>query len=490
MCAQWSDFKKGLRKEIQVAVESDTMLVAHYNAINFSFIVTTNESHGSDIYREESVPEEKNRDEIWRTTERFWERLRKKNKSLKAIFREPFLASLRHPASHHTPDQTEQISDTIIGASATTQNSSPKSMLERINDARGKGDFELASLLLAMFQEENNDASDSTMQAERDALQKSLEREKALLRRLYDYALAYEQDENWQMAAAVYENLLVLGEFKDARTRLLAVLPRLKIASNSIDLQKKYKEGLIALQAQDWLIAMVAFENIIEIDPNYRNAYTRLKEAQAALAEDDESEGKLYSNGHTKPGIEENRPDIKSSNDFILNRSTPPASDLEALYDQALQYINRQDWRRAYHILNILESENPSFKSTIHLRQLVEKNLAAKGNEFSNYWIFGLMSAIVLLVGFSGFSPMFRAGLFALVGQHQRAVHIYEKLLFENPAQVRIYQKLGVLYLKIGLQDGNAIRVFTMIKRLNLRSSYRQKMDEQLESLLANHVNN
>ncbi|MFQ5630830.1 MAG: hypothetical protein ACE5I1_18825, partial [bacterium] len=352
--AQWSAFKKGLQKDIQVAVENDTMLVAHHNAINFSFIVTTKETPSSDIYLENPFAAQKDEPEIWRTTERFWGRLHKKNRGIKTIFTKPFLANLRHPSSISIPDKPAQLSGT--DASISTPVAPPKSLLERINEAREKGDLELASLLLVMFQEENNASSDSAKQAAHDELQKKLGQEKALLKKLYDYALAYEQDEDWEMAAAVYENLLALGDYKDARSRLLAVLPRLQQALDRIKLQNKYQEGLAALEAQDWIGARGAFENVIASEPNYRNAKTRLKEARAALAKDDTFTVNQFSNGHIKPGIEGMSPDINPYDDFFSNRQNNSRRDLEIFYDEALSYIGQQDWRRAHHVLKILET--------------------------------------------------------------------------------------------------------------------------------------
>ena len=90
---QWRALKKGFQEEVKVAVESDTMLVAHINSINFSFIATLSITSSTDIYRDATTDAK----ELWVTTDRFWNRFLKTKKRLKVVFKETFFANLRHP---------------------------------------------------------------------------------------------------------------------------------------------------------------------------------------------------------------------------------------------------------------------------------------------------------------------------------------------------------------------------------------------------------
>lgn len=497
--AQWSEFKKGLRKEVQIAVESDTMLVAHHNAINFSFIVTTNKTSGSDIYRDMTTDEKSQGRKIWKTTERFWERLRKARKSIKLLFAEPFLEKLHHPDfALIDGDSTEingyPISSKGIGAKNIAH---PKSLVERIQEAKSKGDFEVASLLLIMLKEKNIQSSDTTTQQAQEELQQQFRQEKAVLEKLYTFAYEYEQAGDWKMAAAVYENLLEFGEYKDARSRLEVLLTELQQVTDDQVLRKKYKAGLTAVALQEWENAFNIFEDILTIQPDYRNARARLLEAKAALEKPDSQKADFYANGHTREyDLEEKilpeRSDFTDESDniqqnaesFLENNTASKENKFAPQYNDALQKISIRDWANAHYILKMIESEKPAYKNTSQLLRLVEANMSPRWG----YLIYGA-GGLIVFVTFAGliiFSLDFRAGIYSLFRQYKRAAEIYKRQLAVNPGRLKIYGNLGVAYFKSGRDDAEAIRVYAMIEKLNLQIKHRGQIRAFLKNLSSN----
>jgi uncharacterized protein YcbK (DUF882 family) len=488
--AQWNKFKKGLRKEVQVAVESDTMLVAHHDKINFSFIATTNKTPGSDIYREIAIDSANQELEIWKTTERFWQRLRQTRNELKALFKEPFLADLRHPET-----SSVQIDDDPAG---TTGNEAqvitpPKSLVERIHEAREKGDFEVASLLLVMLKEKDRQSPDTTGQHAHEELQQQLRQEQAVLEKLYTFAYEYEQAGDWEMAAAVYENLLELGEYQDTRMRLDAVLSGLQQMSDDENLRKKYKAGLAAVALQEWGSAANIFESILAIQPEYRNARVRLSEAKAALEKPDSPITDFYTNGRARGYDLGNRTPYKQpalANDpqkihqytgsIFENDATDRENKLTDLYDDALRKISQQDWANAHYILEIIESEKSDYKNTHQLLQLVQANMPSRQG-YLIYWAGGLM-IIITLMGLAIISLDFRAVTFSLFRQYKKAAEIYRRQLEVNPGRLKLYGKLAIAYFKSGRADEEAIRVYAMIEKLNLQCKHKGQIQELLKT--------
>ena len=95
---------------------------------------------------------------------------------------------------------------------------------------------------------------------------------------LYKQALRDERDNKWSKAIATYEKLLQqLGDYEDARARLDIARQKLQQRER---LEIEYAAAQAAFNNRRWTYAIVAFERILDVEPNFRDARPKLALAQ------------------------------------------------------------------------------------------------------------------------------------------------------------------------------------------------------------------
>ena len=448
--AQWTEFKEGLRDEVQVAVESDSMLVVHHNGISFSFIVTTKKSSSSDIYPTTVLSDAAASDIIWQTTERFWSRLHQGGHSIESIFRPDFLDHLQHPEGAQESQTENELSEDIASKP-------PKTLAERIVEAKDRGDFEVASLLALMAQPKNADTSTSAAAVSAD-LQNRLQREKAVLEKMYEHGRQYEANADWSMAIAVYENLLVLGEFKDARSRLNALLATQKQYTDSLKIVRRQEDARMAMQT---------------VGGTAGNETALLDEFQTKST-----------NGYTTLDVVRSLAPGSGDNSRTIDPAEPALTDssqvLAGLYEQALFYIQHENWQGAHTTLHMLGLKETGYRDSRQLMQMVENRLATEKNAAKILAAVLVGLALVLLAGSVVMSKSLRAQVWALMGMHKKAETIYELQLAQNPGRIKLYGKLAESYLKTKRRDEQPMKVFEMVRKLNLKIKHRQAVDRMV----------
>jgi serine/threonine protein kinase len=83
--------------------------------------------------------------------------------------------------------------------------------------------------------------------------------------------------ETWQEVAQTYQDILRLApDGKDYRSHL-------KEAERQVQLATFYRQGTLAMEADDWVVAVAAFQRIRQIDRGYCDAMTKLSEAEDRL---------------------------------------------------------------------------------------------------------------------------------------------------------------------------------------------------------------
>lgn len=310
----------------------------------------------------------------------------------------------------------------------------------RLQQAEQKGDQELVTVISMMLRahdagiESTSPAASRTTTAD-TAGQSSLV---TVLARLYTYAASYEADGRLEMAAAVYENLLDLGDYRDSRSRLVKL--RRKIADQS------NRRSMISYYMEDDGAGYPPVP-----DGSAGESSTTVVEA---LPPD------------TMPPFSE----------LVIS-----AGNLPALYQQALRYVEQRDYRHALHVLRTVHALDPGYKDTADLLDAMAAHVEG-GDQRWRYLVIGLLICLYLAAfALVAIQPSIRAPLYRLLGQEHKSAALYEQMLQRNPGRVALYPKLAALYVKIGRSDRVARTVYAMTLRLNLRTPNREAIRAALQ---------
>lgn len=489
LSAQWSDFKKGLRKEVKVAIESDTLLVAHHDGIAFSFIATIDSAASSDIFRRVDA----SGNVFWQLTGRFWDRLQQSNQPLTALFEPAFIENLHNPTDFDLEEELaiQQAATEALQSREKPQQSPREKLLTSIAEANARGDREVASLLRMIYQEQFQALPDSLEVTPLETSVSESDREEPLPARLYAKALEYERAGAPERALAVYENLLDLGEYRDARLRADSLRAVFNQKQAEAALARLYRQGIEAIAREQWVHAITIFEHLQQEQADYRDVVRRLRQARRGLALSKQTAAPP-TNGHAHEGdnatakqppmtaAPKDPPGIQAGRGHEAHGIEGDV--LAALYEQAEAQVARRDWPAAKIILERLLAQAPAYRHAPDLLQIVEKNLSGK----QRGWIgsLGIASCMVLLVvGIAYMVVPWRARLFVLLGQGERAIALYERMKQKNPGNRQVYRRLGALYLRYNRHDENALELFKTIKKLNLRVPYRAQLEVVLQSV-------
>ncbi|MGH7496311.1 MAG: tetratricopeptide repeat protein [bacterium] len=340
---------------------------------------------------------------------------------------------------------------------------------------------------------------------------------------LYAQAQKYAAGGNFEMAIAKYEALLqAAGEYKDARAKLQALRDQLEQKKVAEKIESEYELGRTALRAKDWTNAVLAFERVLELDPDFRDTQRRLREAQNGLEREGTASilARYYAEGVAAMNqndlnrasaalekVHKMNADYRNSAALLLEiknklaqqTHTPSPStlaggavNLDSLYQAAAQAQDKEDWVQAMITLEKLQILQPNYRDTAErlarVRQHMQhRSVDAAAHETSGRWgaIAGVLATIVALpvLGFMVFSPGMRARYYVLRCDYLAAVQVYERLLTRHPQRTRIYPALANLYLLLGQKDERALKVFKTVLQLNLATPHR----DHINAIVAEH---
>lgn len=363
---------------------------------------------------------------------------------------------------------------------------------------------------------------------EKSALVDSLINSKAkedFLQDMYQMAEQYVAQGNLEKAVSTYELLL---QNDPNNTNAAQKLEQLRTAydeqQKSARLQSEYSAGAEAMQEKNWTRAIIAFEKVLEIDPNYKDAKGQLRQANrnvesestetiirqyyidgvaamnrkdlnAALA----SFEKVHSLNPSYKDTQELIEQLKASQ--TASRSAPSAASDEyfkSIYDEAVTAMSEEDWMQAMLTLEKLRYLAPNDHNVLNLLiQAKEKLKTSKQSETlktanTGYGpVFYIGSAVVAVVvlpvfGFIVLSPTSRARLQYLRGNYMKAAQLYERILSKHPERLKIYTTLANIYLMLGRNDDRALRVFKMLIDLNLAKHIHPQINSVLSQKYLN----
>ncbi len=397
-------------------------------------------------------------------------------------------------------------------------------LFETAEKAKAGGNWRGAKALYEQVRAKNAGYKDASAKiAELDALLNA-ETQKNTLAVLYDQAVKQAGEDNFELAIKNFESVLQEsgGNYKDAKTRLETARQQLALKQQNEELENHYAAGLAALKARNWTRAIVAFENVLNRDRNYRDARKRLAESKSGLEREstETSVARYYAEGVAAMNkgdrdralaafekvrkIDSNYREVTtlmaevenaSPNKMISPSPAMPAdaasavspTGIDSLYRLGVVAADEKNWVQAVINLEKVRMLQPDYRDVINRLAEARANLAlvsqavyegqtGAGSNISTY-VGGAAALLVLpLLGFAMFSPAARARFQLFRGNYPAAARIYEKALTRQPKKVKLYPALASVYLTLGRNDENAIKVYKTILQLNLNTRHRDEM--------------
>ncbi|MDZ7266818.1 MAG: tetratricopeptide repeat protein [candidate division KSB1 bacterium] len=384
--------------------------------------------------------------------------------------------------------------------------------------ARARGNLREAKLLLEQLRAQKAGYRDVEAKiAELDSLL-SVETTKMTLAALYEQAQRYAAEGRLEQAIANYENLMRQdATYKDVQASLDALRQQLEQKRLREKVDAEYANGMTALKARNWTRAILIFEKILELDPNFLEARKRLAEAQSGLDRESTETivARYYAEGiaafnrneldaaraafekvHTiNPNYRDTAAllaDVKNAlrQKTALNaEATADAAAtarLDSLYQAGLAAFAQKDWMQAVINFEKLQLLQPNYRDAADYLAQARANLYTfepaeatttrqAGGAYTLY-LGGLLVAFVLALGLVLFLPTTRARIHLLRGNYAAAALLYEGLLARHPYRMKLYPALANVYLLLGRTDEKALKVFKTVLQLNLAIKNRDEI--------------
>jgi len=335
---------------------------------------------------------------------------------------------------------------------------------------------------------------------------------------LYDQAQKYFAEGNLQMAIATYESLVQQSaNYKDAAARLQRAREQFDQQQHTEKLESEYATGLAMLKARDWTRAIIAFENVLQVDRTYRDVRRRLNEAQRGLDRESAETiiARYYADGITAMNqkdlgnalaafekVQKMNPNYRNVASLlaqvegVLEQQTQTAKiaattgvRLDSLYQEALIFQEKADWMQAVVAFEKIQLLQPDYRDVagrlaqarmnLNLTKTPAKNQRQADSDMSStLYVAGAAAALLVLplLGLVVFSPAARARFYLLKGDYAGAAALYEKALTNNPQRVKLYPTLANIYLLMGRHDERALKVYKTILQLNLATKNREEI--------------
>ncbi|MDZ7269757.1 MAG: tetratricopeptide repeat protein [candidate division KSB1 bacterium] len=335
---------------------------------------------------------------------------------------------------------------------------------------------------------------------------------------LYDQARRYVADGRWELAVAAYENIQQQAPgYKDVAAQLENARRQLEQKQLTENLEREYASGMAALKARNWARAILAFEEVLRLDRNFRDARKRLSEAQNGLdRESSESvAARYYAEGVSAYGrndlgaalaalekVRQINPGYRDTSHLLAEIEaalqprqsvTVPAPtaavsspQVDSLYQAGMAAFDRQDWAQAVFCLEKVQTLAPNYQQVVDYLAQARTNLhlstprraaqAEPGGGLTPAHFAGVLLLVGIVLGVILLSPASRARLQLLRGNHAAAVALYEDLLARHPQRAKFYTNLANLYLLMGRTDEKAMKVFKTVLQLNLATRHRDRI--------------
>ncbi|MGH7456459.1 MAG: tetratricopeptide repeat protein, partial [bacterium] len=270
----------------------------------------------------------------------------------------------------------------------------------------------------------------------------------------YTAGLAAMRVRNWPLAILSFEKVAGVDQnFQEAGKLLEQAKRELETESTETIVTRYYAEGLAAMNRDDLGAALAAFEKVRRLNRSYRDIADLLEAVDRKL---------------------------RNKAQAALNATQASLAQAEALYQEADLAIEKREWMEAVVALEKLQLVQPGYRDAAgRLAEARAHLTVAAGGSSEWLYVAGALCALVLfpVAGFVVFSPATRARFHLLRGNYIAAAQLYEKVLQRRPGRVKLYSLLANIYLLMGRQDEQALKIYKAILQLNIATHKRDEIN-------------
>lgn len=350
--------------------------------------------------------------------------------------------------NHIGIDEKSAYLDSILKSTVKKEYQNDLFELAEKHEKEGNIDLSINTLQVLLQTEPDNSEASTKLQKLKEQYQE--EQNNKLIEEEYANGVAALEQRNWTRAIIAFEQVVVAdSEYQDAQTNLNKAKRGLESQSTQSILRQFYLAGVSAMENKNLNSALVSFEKITSISPNYKDAAELIQQIKKA--------GK-----------------VRTVNPLLSDEY------FTSLYNEALAAINKEDWMQAMLDLEKLKLLAPDDHNILNLYIQAKEKLKtgsqtapALPQKIMPLFYVGAAVTVLLipLLGFTVFSAASRARFYYLRNNYHKAARLYEKLLVKNPERLKYYPILANIYLVLGKNDERAFKVFRMVIDLNLASN-------------------
>lgn len=282
---------------------------------------------------------------------------------------------------------------------------------------------------------------------------------------------------------------------------------------SATELEEEYALARRALQAQDWVRALVALEMVVATNPNYREANEMLITARRGLEKDstearhartyvagmkakragdlNHARAELLALTREQSNYRDAATQLAAIEHELQTRQAAPENQIagevstDSLLLHARAAAKQEDWKAAaalYAQLEALDPENLKLRreaerARVHLL-IAQTGLArveARGTALPwlQLTIFVCCLLLFVLLLYLAFSLRVRVRYYIKRNELRRAAQVYENALQRKPQRFNLYAPLAEIYVRANRTDAAAMKVFKTILDLNLPTKER-----------------
>lgn len=335
----------------------------------------------------------------------------------------------------------------------------------------------------------------------------------------YQKGLAYLKNKQWEKAMKSFEVALsITPDYMDAEAQLKIAQRGLEKSTSNRILDRYYREGLSLLDDKKWVKAIIAFEKVIELEPNHQDAKIKLKQAQNGLEKQgaETAKQRYYEQASMAfndkdwvsaemlfeklQELDAHYRDVGKKLAFIrvqLEESSQDR-DLIKLYQEGEEALKKEDWLKAVIAFGKAEMINPTFRDVkmnlakaraeLDKQSKLTENKIYRADQKNIGKVVGLLIGggfVLPIIGVLIFGPSLRGRLYLFLGLHDKSSKLYLHLVDKGTISDKLLLALLHLYLIENRRDELAIKIYERALRLNLGLDKKKK--GEVSSIVAHY---
>ena len=336
------------------------------------------------------------------------------------------------------------------------------------------------------------DASTKLRNSQKYIAQENITIEKG---RNYSKGIGYMAVNNWENAITAFQQVVAVDpDYKDVSIKLAEAETKLNMSSVDNSIEQIYSQGLDEFNKGNWSEAATALKRVLEINPNYKQTSRFYRDAKTKLS--------------TKnPVVKESRY-TQISNDLIQETQMELEKNsnenlLENYYAEGLNHFENGDWLKAMIFFEKVKQFDLNYKDVSEKIRLAQDNInnvkmANAAIQFEgldtrksgslNWPFVGVIFSVLLIPTAIAIilMPTNRAKLQLLQGNYHKAAQIYEFILLKSPQKIKYYLPLANIYTMQNRNDDTAVKVYKVVQQLSIDPQVKEKINKLTQENMLN----